>query len=230
MTTIPDFLPDPAGVDGFELPYAGAITRAMALAIDGVLVNLSLAAFTAIVASLVRALFPDFVGDLPLQTTAVAAVAWGTIGSSYLLFFWTLVGQTPGMRILGLRVASLAGERLGLGQAIKRLIALVVFPFGAVAMVVTERRQALHDRFADSIVVYEPEKVRPGIGPSAAAPGSPPAPLPPAPPERGAAPGPSGPPDRVGSARSTGRSGSPDPSGASRDRRPAGRDSGSGSE
>ena len=39
-------------------------------------------------------------GDLDLNAAVVAALlgAWWLIVSAYMIVFWTLVGQTPGMR------------------------------------------------------------------------------------------------------------------------------------
>src|SRR4029453_5004298 len=58
------------------------------------------------------------------------AALWFWLAGLYLLSFWALAGQTPGMRFLGI---ALDGGGLGLRRAIRRLFgfALATIPFGA---------------------------------------------------------------------------------------------------
>jgi hypothetical protein len=66
------------------------------------------------------------------------------VPSIYHLGFWSLGGQTPGARLLGLRVVSLDGSSLRPGQALIRLL--------AVPQAVLKLR-ALHDELAGTDVV-----------------------------------------------------------------------------
>ena len=91
--------------------HAGVVSRALAMAIDGVFVNLG---FTA-VAALVTLLDNAFGGSANGGSTfaiAVGSTAWLAIGSLYLVGFWSLAGQTPGMRFLGIRLGA-SGCRWG---------------------------------------------------------------------------------------------------------------------
>ena len=61
---------------------------------------------------------------------AVGSTAWLSFGAIYLLGFWSLAGQTPGMRFVGIRLERGAAARCG--AAIRRLIGLglAVLTFG----------------------------------------------------------------------------------------------------
>ena len=49
---------------------------------------------------------------------AVGALAWVLGGSAYLLTFWSLAGQTPGMRFLSIRIEAGGSPRIGLARAL----------------------------------------------------------------------------------------------------------------
>jgi uncharacterized RDD family membrane protein YckC len=138
---------------------AGFATRVIALAIDGAILNA--------VAILVLAglwLAGSVVGlDLEIRGIAAgttAAVAWLVLGGVYLVAFWTLAGQTPGMRCMGIRVLPADGGRLGRGAALVRfggmLLAAVPAGAGFLLVLVDDRRRGLHDRLAGTLVVHLP--------------------------------------------------------------------------
>ena len=77
---------------------------------------------------------------------------------AYFPFFWARSGQTPGMRIFGLRVVRDAdGGKIGGGQAIIRLIGLwisfAVFYLGIIWILVDKRRRGWHDLLAGTCVI-----------------------------------------------------------------------------
>jgi uncharacterized RDD family membrane protein YckC len=140
---------------------AGFLTRAIALAMDGAV----LVAITTI-AGLGLALAGRVVGiEFDSGDPALAALTgfwWFAIVSIYLATFWRLTGQTPGMRVMGLRVIDRAGGRLGRPQAVKRLVgmALAALPFGAgfLWILVDDRRQGWHDHLASTFVIVVPAR------------------------------------------------------------------------
>ena len=88
----------------------------------------------------------------------LGATTWLVILSGYLLFFWTLAGQTPGMRLLGIRVIDAAGApRLSPRTAIRRLvwtvIAVIPFGLGFLILLFSDRRRALQDWRANTEVI-----------------------------------------------------------------------------
>jgi uncharacterized RDD family membrane protein YckC len=151
---------------------AGAVSRTLAMVIDGVFVNLS---FTAIVA--VATLIDNaFGGGGGASNTAIAvgSSAWLALGAVYLAGFWSLAGQTPGMRFVGIR---LDPPRLPLSRSVKRLIGLglsvIAFGLGFLGIVFGERRRGWADRLAGTEVVYDDRRPEPApwsrLAPAAAA-------------------------------------------------------------
>lgn len=137
-------------------PYAGIASRAVALALDVLIADLIV-----LLGAAMLALVGSLVGDLRLDTTGrlLAVGAWAIIVASYFVIFWTSTGQTPGMRALGIRVTTSTGGHLEVGRAVVRLIGLglAIVPFfaGFLPVLVDDRRRALQDFLAGTVVVYE---------------------------------------------------------------------------
>jgi uncharacterized RDD family membrane protein YckC len=75
----------------------------------------------------------------------------------YNIGFWMLSGQTPGKRILGLRVLRIDGERLRLRNAILRQVGYwisSIFFLGFIWILLDNKRQGFHDKIGGTIVTY----------------------------------------------------------------------------
>jgi len=83
-----------------------------------------------------------------LQRNLAASLAFAVLTFFSLL----LVGQTPGMRLTGLRVLPLAGTRPTLGALPAALRTAVLLTF-VLALVVDRDGRGLHDRAAGTVVV-----------------------------------------------------------------------------
>ena len=81
---------------------AGAVSRGLAMVLDGVVVNLCFSGLAALLAVIGYAFNGNGHGVSDLALVAGAGV-WLALGVLYLLAFWSLAGQTPGMRFLGVR-------------------------------------------------------------------------------------------------------------------------------
>jgi uncharacterized RDD family membrane protein YckC len=140
---------------------AGVVSRALAFVVDGVFVNLSFTALVA-VATLVDNAFGGGGGAASNFAIAIGSTAWLTMGSVYLLAFWALAGQTPGMRFVGIR---LNVERLSLRRAIRRLFGLglsvVTFGIGFLGVVFGVQRRAWEDRFSGADMIYDERRPEP---------------------------------------------------------------------
>jgi uncharacterized RDD family membrane protein YckC len=154
----------PAAVDGTGSAYAGLVTRALAFAVDGAIVN-GVAWFVGLVVALGLSLveIPDRLTTLLVAIGTALALVWSV---AYFTFFWSTTGQTPGNRVMGIEIRAAApGEALRARRALARvlLLPLSVIPLGAgvLMILVDRRRRALHDRLAGTVVVYDAEPPRP---------------------------------------------------------------------
>jgi uncharacterized RDD family membrane protein YckC len=147
---------------GLPSTSAGAVSRTLAMALDGVFVNLAFSGLAALVAVVANAFGGS--GELPDVAIAAGFGVWSALGGLYLVAFWSLAGQTPGMRFLGIRLAQ---GRLSPRSAVKRLIglglAVVSLGLGFLGIVFGERRRGFEDRLGDTDVVYDER--RPGPAP-----------------------------------------------------------------
>jgi uncharacterized RDD family membrane protein YckC len=136
--------------------HAGIATRAAALAVDAAL---TIVAFMALVGS--AALVASLVGGLrPAWLAGILLTAgWLLIVGAYFVLFWSAAGQTPGMRLLGVRVRGPGGGALSTGRSLVRLVGLVlaIVPLfaGFIPVLFTERRRGLPDFLAGTVVVYD---------------------------------------------------------------------------
>jgi uncharacterized RDD family membrane protein YckC len=143
---------------------AGFGSRFVALVTDIVLVSVSFIAILWLVDAVqtvfgaghlaVRAedvLTTLHVGALAVPGTTLYAMV-------YLLFFWTVTGQTPGKALMGLRVVNSRGGKLSFGRALIRVFGYVVSTFfvylGFLWVLVDRRFRGWHDLLAGSQVVY----------------------------------------------------------------------------
>jgi uncharacterized RDD family membrane protein YckC len=135
--------------------HAGAVSRGLAMAIDGVFVNLAFTAFVALVTLVGNAFGGSGEGGSAFAI-AVGSTAWLSFGAVYLLGFWSLAGQTPGMRFVGIELG--AGP-LPLGRSLKRLLGLglsvAAFGLGLLGVVFRADRRGWADRLAATDVVYD---------------------------------------------------------------------------
>lgn len=154
---------------------AGAVTRGVAFGIDALIVNL----FFTVLAGAVTLLVTFFGGNsdgLPRGALAAGSFIWLVVVGTYLVGFWALAGQTPGMRFMGIRLNQ---RRLPLGRSIRRLIGLgfsvITFGIGFLGIVFGELRRGWADRMGRTEVVYDERRPAPApwstlAGPAAAAP------------------------------------------------------------
>jgi uncharacterized RDD family membrane protein YckC len=136
--------------------YGGIATRAIALATDAavtIVLFMSAVGVAALVASLVGGLRPAWlVGTL-------LGFGWMLIAGTYFVLFWSAAGQTPGMRLLGVRVRGPEGATPSIRRSVVRLVglALAIVPLfaGFLPVLFTERRRGLPDMLAGTVVLYD---------------------------------------------------------------------------
>jgi len=129
----------------------GLFTRALAFFFDGVILNAIFLGAAAILAAL-------FGGDgISGAGWVFGAAAWLGFGGLYLFTFWSLAGQTPGMRVLSIRIERNGDNHLGPHVAGRRLIwfafAAIPFGLGFLGIVTRDDNRGLHDRHAGTDVI-----------------------------------------------------------------------------
>ena len=138
-----------------NVPFAGVATRAVGLAIDVLfaqIIFLTGAALVGLVASLVGDLRPAWL------VAALAAAGWALVSGTYFVLFWTAAGQTPGMRLMRLRVSDRRGQPPSLGRSVVRffglLLAIVPLFAGFLPVLFDDRRRGLQDYLAGTTGRY----------------------------------------------------------------------------
>ncbi|HMI21530.1 MAG TPA: RDD family protein [Gaiellaceae bacterium] len=136
--------------------FAGVATRAVVLVVDG----LAIAVVYALVAG-VLGLVSYLVGGLRptwLVETLVGSL-WALVAGSYLVFFWSTTGRTPGMHVMQVRVRDRAGKPPGVMRSILRVVvtwlSIVPFFLGYVTVLFDKHRRGLPDLVARTEVFYD---------------------------------------------------------------------------
>ena len=153
--------PQPVPYSPSATTYAGLVTRAVAFAVDVVILQVILFLIGAIVALILGA-FTNFNYDADLDTVLGAAAVWFLALGIYLISFWSLAEQTPGMRALGIEVTTYEGERLPLRRSLRRLVGMLLAALplfaGYFLILFRDDRRGLHDLIAHSMVRYAERK------------------------------------------------------------------------
>lgn len=143
---------------GLKGQYAGFVSRLLAYGIDITVITLMLITFTWLIDTVTRffptiKLNPEDAVGLVLASVVIVITA-----GIYFVFFWTLVGQTPGKMLLGLRVVSPNGTLPTIWQSFRRYIGYYLSAVALYAgywwVLIDNRRQGWHDKLAGTVVVY----------------------------------------------------------------------------
>ena len=160
--------------------YIGLVTRGIAFAVDAAVINgvaILVAAGVALILSVVGV--SDELDKWIAAAGAAAFVVWSVL---YFVVFWSTTGQTPGNRLMRIRVCG-ADDRevLRIRRSVVRFGALVLSVLllftGFLPALVDDRRRGLHDMLAGSVVVgveaVSPPDTRARSGAAAAPPRGP---------------------------------------------------------
>jgi uncharacterized RDD family membrane protein YckC len=140
-----------------HIGYAGLVTRAVALGLDALAVNI-IAVITGALINLIASFFGSN-GTLSPLEALLGGAAWLVWGAVYYTVFWSLTGQTPGDRLMGIRVYGTTSDRIHICQAFVRYWAMLLafLPLGAgfVPVLYDEQRRGWHDRIAKTVVRWD---------------------------------------------------------------------------
>lgn len=140
-------------------PYAGFVSRAIALVTDLVILALLMAVST-------------YLGGLLIQTFGFTLITerlirYGVIAFNtalpvvYFTAFVFLAGQTPGKAFMGIEIVSMDGKELTVARAALRWLGYLPSSFlllGFLWVLVDPRRQTFHDKLAGTLVLYVPRQ------------------------------------------------------------------------
>lgn len=141
--------------------FAGIVSRGCAFAADVAIVQASLFVFGAVL-TLIAEAFGEVSIEISGLEVVLGAIAWAIVFDLYLIGFWWLAGQTPGMRLLGIAVRTTEGTRVPPARGVVRIVGMVLAAIplfaGYLPILTNERRQGFHDKLARTVVRYrEPE-------------------------------------------------------------------------
>ncbi len=148
-------------VENYHGQPAGFFSRLEAFIID--LFVILIASLGAVwMAGLILRFFVRPFFDLNIRPILYLPVVASVVIVAYFLFFWALLGFTPGKFLLGLKIVRQDGRKLGLGRAIIRFIgywisAIPLF-LGFIWIIFDRRREGWHDKLANTHVIYTWEK------------------------------------------------------------------------
>jgi uncharacterized RDD family membrane protein YckC len=137
-------------------PYEGLVTRALAFAVDAAVINVAAGA-VAVVVGLALSIFdlPQTFQDFLIGLGGLAWFVWTIV---YFVSFWSGTGQTPGNRLLRIRVCDARDrEPLRPRRSFMRLVYLMLAALplfaGFLPILFDSRRRGVHDMLARSVVI-----------------------------------------------------------------------------
>lgn len=146
-------------VETLEVMHGGFIVRLAAFMIDSLIIG----AFSLMIKLpfSVIALFvtePFYLQNFLFHFSILDVLLY-LIGVIYFVAFTYCTSTTIGKRIMNLRVISTTGHELNLLQVIYRetvgkYLSAVIFSIGYLLIIVDKEKKALHDRLADTKVIY----------------------------------------------------------------------------
>ena len=140
-----------------HIGYAGLVTRAVAIGLDALVIN-GIAVITGALVNLIASFF-GHQGDIGLLAALLGGAAWIAWSALYFTVFWSLTGQTPGDRLMGIRVYGTTSDRIHIRQAFVRYWAMLLafLPLGAgfLPVLYDEQRRGWHDRIAKTVVRWD---------------------------------------------------------------------------
>ena len=140
-----------------NLPDVGLATRVISWAVDILLINL-VAIITGLGAQLIASIFPITKNLKPLLL-AIAAGVYVVWTAAYFIVFWSMSGQTPGARLMQVRLVTPGGGKVKPVRALVRWVGMNVgmlpLPWGYVP--IPFKRLGFPDWLAHTRVIEAPQ-------------------------------------------------------------------------
>jgi uncharacterized RDD family membrane protein YckC len=136
-------------------PYAGLVSRLVALVVDGFVVTLVIVVISGLPSLTWRSLSPLTV---PRWLSTATSVIDALIPLVYFTAFWAMTGQTVGDRLMGIVVRRHDGDRISFARSLARAaVGLALAPVWLVGMLQImgdHDRRAWHDYLLGTDVRY----------------------------------------------------------------------------
>ncbi len=144
--------PEPVGGPAPGMEFASPGARLVGYIVD-ILINAALIVVIAVVGVILTVIFPPF--------AILWILALIIVPLAYFPYFWSRTGQTPGMKMMQIKVVRDAdGGPVTTGAAILRLIGYwvsgFVFYLGYIWIFIDKRRRGWFDLIAGTVVVTAP--------------------------------------------------------------------------
>lgn len=155
---------------GTRQPHpAGFFSRFEAFVIDLVILSIVQLVSSAFIQTILRFFrLTGLVGriqallDNTTLNIAVGSAIFSLFVIGYFVFFWTLVGFTPGKALLGIKVVRMNGGKLSFGRSLLRFfsywISAIPIFLGFLWVLWDPNRRAWHDKIAGTQVLYIPKR------------------------------------------------------------------------
>jgi len=146
----------------FAYTLAGPVTRCLAYAVDLLIIG-AVQRIVSMLLIFAGILAPDIAMGLLIVAFFAVSVGYG------ILFEWLARGQTPGKKLLRLRVMDARGLRLQVHQVVIRNLLRFVdglplfYMLGGIVSILSPRGQRLGDLAAGTIVVHNPVRAEPDL-------------------------------------------------------------------
>jgi uncharacterized RDD family membrane protein YckC len=139
-----------------NLPDVGLVTRVISWVVDVLIINF-VAIITGLGAEIVASIFP-ITKDLKPVFLAIAGAVYLVWTAAYFVVFWSMSGQTPGSRLMQVRLVTPDGGKVKPARALVRWIgmnlAMVPLPWGYVP--IPFQRLGFPDWLAHTRVIEAP--------------------------------------------------------------------------
>jgi uncharacterized RDD family membrane protein YckC len=143
----------PSEARSYQGTPAGVATRFAASGIDGVVVVVSLlAAYGGYL--VLRLVISPRSFEVPDPTLFLVGNAFFAGLVVYLTLAWWIAGRTVGNHVMGLKVVSTGGGRLGFLRSLARAVLCAAFPIGLLWCALDPARRSLQDLALRTTVVY----------------------------------------------------------------------------
>lgn len=138
----------------FQGRPAGIVSRTLAGVVDLLVVVVLLLVLWGATAAFLFLLRPASF-TVPSPSWGFVLLAGGVASVLYLTVCWATSGRSYGDQLLGLRVVSRPGSRLGWVRSLARAAAYVAFPLGLAWSALDPLSRSLQDLLVQSRVVYD---------------------------------------------------------------------------